>query len=106
MGQEIVYCFKCATRLLGADFEHGRAIRAGNRAACKACAAELLASLPPEDRPDPTPPKTARLASSTKLKALPAHSSTSRIPVSTAAPTQNKKGLYRSEEHTSELQSL
>src|SRR5438093_564574 len=96
MGQEIVYCFKCATRLLGSDFEHGRAIRAGNRAACKDCATDLLNSLPKEERPDPTPPKTARFSSSTKLKSAPSPSSSSRMPLAKPhpRPPRPKTGLY------------
>jgi hypothetical protein len=42
MGQEIVYCFKCQTRLLGADFEKGRAFKLGPRASCLECAKDLL----------------------------------------------------------------
>lgn len=42
MGQEIVYCFKCQTRLVGSDFEKGRAFRAGARVACQICAREIL----------------------------------------------------------------
>jgi len=50
MGQEIVYCSRCQIRLTGADFDRGEAVRCGNRVACKNCAADVLASLPPEDR--------------------------------------------------------
>src|SRR5437667_9800710 len=48
MGQEIVYCCRCQIRLTGADLE--RSVRGGNRVACKDCAAEFLASLPPEEQ--------------------------------------------------------
>ncbi len=76
MGQEIVYCFKCLTRLSGADFERGTAVRHGHRIACKECAPDLLAGLGPEEKqelleagrkPDSRrtikPPSTARIPS-------------------------------------------
>jgi hypothetical protein len=50
MGQEILYCFKCRTRIVGADFAKGGAFQVGNRVSCSACAAELLRTLPPEER--------------------------------------------------------
>ena len=31
MGREIVYCWKCATRLQGADFDDRKAFRIGDR---------------------------------------------------------------------------
>ena len=31
MGQEIVYCYKCQTRLMGSDFDKGKAFRVGSR---------------------------------------------------------------------------
>ena len=50
MGQEIVYCFKCATRLVSSDFEKGRAVRKGNRVSCSTCLPDLPEALPAEDR--------------------------------------------------------
>ncbi len=50
MGQETFYCARCQIRLTGADLERGGAIRVGNRVACKGCAVDLLASLPPEEQ--------------------------------------------------------
>jgi hypothetical protein len=50
MGQEIVYCSRCQIRLTGSDFDRGEAVRCGNRVACRKCAAEVLASLPPEEQ--------------------------------------------------------
>ncbi len=50
MGQEIVYCFKCATRLLGAEFDKGKAFRVGGKSICLACAKSHLDSLPPAER--------------------------------------------------------
>lgn len=50
MGHEILYCWKCRTRILGADFETGGAYQVGDRAACSACAAEFLTTLAPKDR--------------------------------------------------------
>jgi hypothetical protein len=50
MGQEIVYCNSCQTRLLGSDFEKGRAFRVEHQYLCLACAQKLLESLPPAER--------------------------------------------------------
>lgn len=49
MGQEIVYCFRCQTRLMTADFSKGHAVRHGNRVACADCAPELLRTLSPAE---------------------------------------------------------
>lgn len=49
MGQEILYCFKCQTRLLGSDFDKGHAFRVNSQAACPQCVRELLAHLPDPD---------------------------------------------------------
>ena len=46
MGQEIVYCHKCQTRLLGSDFEKGKAFKVGGKAYCGACSKSLLDSMP------------------------------------------------------------
>lgn len=60
MGQEILYCSRCQTRLMGNDLERGTAIRVGNTVACKDCAPEVLLALPPEQRPQtPKPRKTS-----------------------------------------------
>lgn len=50
MGQEIVYCFWCSTRILGADLERGAAVLIGNRACCSKCLHQVLASLPEAER--------------------------------------------------------
>ena len=34
MGREIVYCWKCSTRLKGEDFETGDAYRVGDKVSC------------------------------------------------------------------------
>jgi hypothetical protein len=41
MGQEIRYCWKCNIRLLGSDFEKGKAVQAGHHSSCLNCAPEL-----------------------------------------------------------------
>src|SRR5882724_8851297 len=47
MGQEIVYCYKCQTRLLGSDFDKGQAFRVGAQISCPECVRGLFSSLPP-----------------------------------------------------------
>src|SRR5436190_1282299 len=46
MGQEILYCYKCQTRLLGSEFEKGKAFKVGGQASCPTCVKDLLASMP------------------------------------------------------------
>lgn len=46
MGQEILYCYKCQTRLLGSEFEKGKAFKVGAQASCAACVKDLLGSVP------------------------------------------------------------
>src|SRR6185436_20856567 len=50
MGQEIVYCFKCHTRLVGSEFEKGSAFRIVGRPACKPCTKAMAESNIPEER--------------------------------------------------------
>ena len=91
MGQEILYCFKCQTRLLGSDFDKGLAFRVNSQAACPQCVRELLSHLPDPDAElerlkKAQVPKSAGLSSSsTKMSAVQL-SSTSRIPAQPARP--------------------
>jgi hypothetical protein len=50
MGQEIVYCFRCQGRILGADFDRGQAYQLGQRFVCSGCAAAVLPTLPLKER--------------------------------------------------------
>lgn len=50
MGQELVYCFKCGTRLKGAQFNEGSALRVGEKICCAACSVSLLDTLPPDQQ--------------------------------------------------------
>ncbi|MBV8880086.1 MAG: hypothetical protein JO332_08995, partial [Planctomycetaceae bacterium] len=50
MGREIVYCWKCATRLQGTDFESNTAYRVGDKVSCPDCVEELVADLPAEQQ--------------------------------------------------------
>src|SRR6185295_17662460 len=50
MGQEIVYCYWCSGRILGADFEKGAAVLIGNHACCPECLPKVMASLPDKQR--------------------------------------------------------
>ena len=48
MGNEILYCSKCQTRLLKADFDAGTAFRIEGVASCDKCSPDVLKLLPPE----------------------------------------------------------
>ncbi|HVE42286.1 MAG TPA: hypothetical protein VNM14_20545 [Planctomycetota bacterium] len=50
MGQEILYCYKCQTKIVGADFSGGKAFQVGNHVSCASCAADLLQTLDHHDR--------------------------------------------------------
>jgi len=50
MGNEIVYCYKCGTRLTDAAFRSGAAFRVGLHTTCDQCADELLLPLSDEER--------------------------------------------------------
>lgn len=50
MGHEIVYCFRCSSRVLSADFEKGTAIQIGNRTCCAQCLPTVLSELPAAER--------------------------------------------------------
>jgi hypothetical protein len=87
MGQEIVYCYNCQTRLLGSDFEKGLAFRVGAQSSCPECVRGLFASLTPED----ADAEIERLKiTQLSKKAV----STSRIPIVRSSPpdttTRNK----------------
>jgi hypothetical protein len=78
MGQEILYCYKCQTRLLGSEFEKGKAFKVGGQASCPTCVKDLLATVPDAAYESDRGRKlasTARIpipepASSSKIKAI------------------------------------
>ncbi|HEX7901025.1 MAG TPA: LamG-like jellyroll fold domain-containing protein [Planctomycetota bacterium] len=79
MGQEIVYCFKCLTRLIGGDFEKGKAFRYGPRVSCKACLPHLLQELSPAEQEEfVRASKPADSPSSTRIPLTPRPSTTRR----------------------------
>src|SRR5688572_700511 len=91
MGQEILYCFKCQVRLLGSDFDKGRAFRVDSQAACPDCVRGLLAHLPDPDaelerlKRSQIPKPGGVTSSSTKLPPVRLDS-TARLQVPPARP--------------------
>jgi hypothetical protein len=65
MGREIVYCWKCATRLKGEDFDAEQAYRVGDKVSCPDCIDELIADMSAEEQeailhpPSPPGPRPA-----------------------------------------------
>jgi hypothetical protein len=55
MGHEIVYCSECACRLLGTDFDKGKAFRVEHKCLCADCAKKLLGALPSTSPATPKP---------------------------------------------------
>src|SRR5436190_24048986 len=80
MGREIVYCWKCSTRLQGSDFETGQAYRVGDKVSCAGCVDELVADLSAEEQEailNPQKSQSLKKASTTRLKAETPERSTS-----------------------------
>jgi hypothetical protein len=50
MGEEYFYCWKCQTRLAGADFERGRAFQIRDKISCADCVMDLVAPLPMKEQ--------------------------------------------------------
>ncbi len=78
MGHEILYCSSCAQRILGAEFEKGKALRVGHRVACGKCRPALLAELSPAERAALEAPATAPAAPSAP-RPVPAQGSSTRL---------------------------
>lgn len=86
MGNEIVYCVRCQSRLLAAEFERGKAVRHADKPYCVGCLRAFALTLPPEEAQrlleqlaqkrggEAVPPETPRRGTSRRT-------STSRIPV-------------------------
>lgn len=68
MGREIVYCWKCATRIQGAAFENREAFRVGDKISCANCVDELVADLPAEEQEAIMNPPAAPRPSSQPIK--------------------------------------
>ncbi|HLY75118.1 MAG TPA: hypothetical protein VKU80_13440 [Planctomycetota bacterium] len=89
MGQEIVYCFKCQKRILGADYAKGLAFQLENNSCCSACAVVVLDTLPPKAKEQllgkmfkATQERQSTSSGSVKAKSGQVReSTTSRIPV-------------------------
>ncbi|MBI3856343.1 MAG: hypothetical protein HY293_11705 [Planctomycetes bacterium] len=88
MGREIVYCWKCATRLQGADFDGGKAYRVGDKVSCPDCVDELVADLSAEEQDAIlNPPKGSR----TKTGGIKKISSTDMKPVEKTGQTSTQR---------------
>src|SRR5579863_460346 len=86
MGNEIVYCVRCCSRLLAAEFDRGKAVRHADKPYCAGCLRELAYTLPPAEAQrlleqlaqkragEAVAPETPRRGTSRKT-------STSKIPV-------------------------
>ena len=95
MGNEIVYCSKCQTRLLNADFERGTAFKIEGIASCDKCSADVLKLLPPEKiqdflhqmakakkKAEPSIPETENRRAMAALPVVPAVPKTRQGPTS------------------------
>lgn len=91
MGQEIVYCSECALRLVGADFDKGKAFRVEHKSLCAPCAKKILGSLPPVEGPKSTsqriPIQKSTVESGSHARLRPSNDTT----VSRGLPSSPKK---------------
>jgi len=83
MGQEIVYCSRCQSRLNGADFDRGTAVRLSNYIYCTSCLTPAEKEIADKLSRPPGPPATTRRSPS--FKAVSASSAAVRT-VPPAAP--------------------
>jgi hypothetical protein len=86
MGNEIVYCTQCQTRLLAGDFDNAKAVWSSDKPYCVSCIMGLVASLGPEEEQrilEQLAQKRAVQsgASDTPRRGTSKKTSTSRIPV-------------------------
>lgn len=101
MGNEIVYCVRCSSRLLAAEFDRGKAVRHADNPYCVGCLREFAFTLPPEEAQrllEELARKRAgeAVAPETPRRGTPRKTSTSRIPVvkterRTLAPGSNSQ---------------
>jgi hypothetical protein len=102
MGQEIRYCSRCQTRLLGSEFEKGKAFKFGDKSACAACAKEMLAALPEAEREavlaanrDARKASSGRLATQQLPESLPSETPSRGTRPSTESSTRIKTAFRR-----------
>jgi hypothetical protein len=93
MGREIVYCWKCATRLQTDDFEKSKAYRVGDKVSCADCVFELVADLPAEEQEAILSPQSQkRKPSSTKIKTTATAGATTQMRRGTGAVPKARTG--------------
>lgn len=86
MGNEIVYCVQCRSRLLTAEFNRGKALWHSDKPYCSGCIRELAATLPPDVAQELLEKLATKRAvdaavPETPRRGTPRKTSTSRIPV-------------------------
>jgi hypothetical protein len=71
VGQEILYCNKCGTKLVGDDFTRGRAHTFNNRQYCATCVPQSITSgAQPALKEPPRPADRSQITSQGRLKAV------------------------------------
>src|SRR5882672_5363723 len=91
MGQETVYCIRCASRIGGADFASGRAYRVSGKSICANCFPEVFPTLTAEERREFAPQTPPRGKSTSKIKLIkPSASTASRLPAGRPEPPKKQ----------------
>lgn len=96
MGQEIVYCIRCATRVAGHDFQTGKAFRVASKVICAACMPVVLPTLTPEEQKAVAPGSGGGKHSTSRIRTVkpPVTSSSTRMPpVRPEPPARSKMPL-------------
>src|SRR5687767_12168776 len=93
MGHEIVYCSECACRLVGTDFEKGKAFRVEHKCLCAPCAKKVLGARP--EHPTQVPkPSSQRVMAPKGVSESGPHSRLRESTVSRGVPTTSGKKSY------------
>lgn len=86
MGNEIVYCTRCQSRLLASDFDNAKAVWSDEKPYCSECIMGLISTLPPEEEQRILEQLAHKRAAASGVTDTPSRgtsrkTSTSRIPV-------------------------
>jgi hypothetical protein len=86
MGQEIIYCSRCAIRIAGADFDRGKAFRVQGAGICASC-------VTPDDHRQMSQTPSTRVQSTTRIRTpKPSPGTSTRLPLPRQEPRPASRG--------------
>jgi len=92
MGQEIIYCSRCQTRIVGGDFEKGDAYRVGEQPVCAKCGMDLLSKAPLEVQKQILEQKQKAIQTKEQKVAPPKPATVPRIPTGSSTQVRSNPG--------------